>query len=60
MQRLNHQVVGNGPALLLVHGMGSASTAWKIITPELAKKFTVVTIDLPGHGETPYLVNQPI
>ena len=60
MQRLNHQVVGNGPALLLVHGMGSASTAWKIITPELAKKFTVVTIDLPGHGETPYLVNQPM
>ncbi|CAB4833555.1 unannotated protein [freshwater metagenome] len=39
--------------LLLIHGMGSASTAWKTIAPNLEKLFTVVTIDLPGHGETP-------
>lgn len=42
-----------GPPLLLIHGMGSASTAWKTILPSLQKLFTVVTIDLPGHGETP-------
>jgi pimeloyl-ACP methyl ester carboxylesterase len=37
-------------ALLLIHGMGSASTAWSLITPELAKSFRVIHIDLPGHG----------
>ncbi len=39
--------------ILLLHGMGSASTAWKPIIPALNEFFTVVTIDLPGHGETP-------
>jgi pimeloyl-ACP methyl ester carboxylesterase len=39
--------------LLLVHGMGSSSTAWKLILNELKKVFTVVTVDLPGHGATP-------
>jgi pimeloyl-ACP methyl ester carboxylesterase len=42
--------VGSGEPLLLIHGMGSDHTAWKLITPELAKKFEVITIDLPGHG----------
>lgn len=45
---------GEGPDLLLLHGMGSASTAWKLITPELSKHFRVTLIDLPGHGQTPY------
>ena len=34
--------------------MGSAATAWQPIIPTLAKQFSVVTIDLPGHGRTPY------
>ena len=39
--------------LLLIHGMGSSSTAWKTLLPNLDEKFTVVRIDLPGHGRTP-------
>ena len=39
--------------LLLIHGMGSASTAWQPIIEELESFFTVVTVDLPGHGFTP-------
>mgnify|MGYP002145081102 CR=1 FL=1 len=45
---------GHGPSLVLIHGMGSAATAWKPIIPELAKHFQVITVDLPGHGRTPY------
>lgn len=41
---------GNGEPLLLVHGMGSSHDAWKLIIPDLAQKFEVITIDLPGHG----------
>ena len=44
--------------LVLIHGMGSASTAWKLITPELIRHFTVVTLDLPGHGKTPLSISQ--
>ena len=39
--------------ILLIHGMGSASTAWKTLLPTLDEKFTVVRVDLPGHGKTP-------
>ena len=55
MQRLNHMISGTGEPLLLVHGMGSSSTAWKPIRSMLDSKFTVITVDMPGHGETPYI-----
>ena len=45
---------GSGQPMVLIHGMGSAATAWKPIIPELARHFEVVTVDLPGHGKTPY------
>jgi pimeloyl-ACP methyl ester carboxylesterase len=42
--------VFNGPSesevLVLIHGMGSAATAWKLITPELTRHLTVVALDL--------------
>ena len=44
--------------LVLIHGMGSASSAWKPIIPELIKAMTVVTLDLPGHGKTPMSISQ--
>ncbi|CAB4981504.1 unannotated protein [freshwater metagenome] len=46
--------------VLLIHGMGSASTAWKLIIEPLARHFTIVTIDLPGHGQTPMDKTQPM
>lgn len=44
----------DSPALVMIHGMGSASTSWRQITPELAKYFRIIHIDLPGHGFSPY------
>ncbi|MEI6690106.1 MAG: alpha/beta fold hydrolase [Thermoleophilia bacterium] len=41
----------SNPALVLVHGLGSAGTIWKSLIPALEKDFTVYSIDLPGHGE---------
>ena len=46
------QVAGAGPVLLLVHGTGSASFSWGAVLPLLARRFTVVVPDLPGHGFT--------
>jgi len=51
-QRWHVQVVGSGPPLLLVHGIGAATHTWGTLAPRLAKRFTVVAPDLPGHGFT--------
>lgn len=46
------QVVGSGPVLLLAHGTGAATHSWRTLAPLLARHFTVVAPDLPGHGFT--------
>ena len=50
-----HQHIANPalPALVLVHGLGSAGTIWKSLIPQLSEDFTVYPIDLPGHGVAP-------
>ena len=40
----------NRPALVLVHGLGSAGNIWNSLIDKLIPHFTVITIDLPGHG----------
>jgi magnesium chelatase accessory protein len=46
------QTMGEGPALLLIHGTGAASHSWRALGPLLARKFRVIMPDLPGHGFT--------
>ncbi len=41
---------GTGPVLLLVHGMGGGYENWRDVIGPLARKYTVVAPDLPGHG----------
>jgi pimeloyl-ACP methyl ester carboxylesterase len=41
------------PALVLVHGLGSAGSIWKTLHPGLEDSFTIYPIDLPGHGAAP-------
>jgi pimeloyl-ACP methyl ester carboxylesterase len=55
-----HSHATSQEVILLIHGMGSASTAWQPITADLESTFTVVTIDLPGHGKTPMDQTQPM
>ncbi len=42
--------VGQGPALLLLHGLGCDHTTWLPVMRDLAKHFTVIAPDLLGHG----------
>ncbi|MGI4878871.1 MAG: alpha/beta fold hydrolase BchO, partial [Janthinobacterium lividum] len=48
--RWHVQVAGDGPVVLLLHGTGAASHSWRDIIPDLARDYTVVAPDLPGHG----------
>jgi pimeloyl-ACP methyl ester carboxylesterase len=59
-KRLAYQRTGSGTPLVLIHGMGSASTVWKKIIPQLAQRFSVITFDLPGHGKSAFDPNQPM
>ncbi|HWF36296.1 MAG TPA: alpha/beta fold hydrolase [Solirubrobacteraceae bacterium] len=43
---------GEGPVLVLVHGIASNSGAWRDVLPWLAQHFTVVAPDLLGHGQS--------
>jgi len=46
------QIMGRGPAALLLHGTGGATHSWSDVAPLLAQHFTVIAPDLPGHGFT--------
>ena len=51
-ERWHVQIMGRGPALLLVHGIGAATHTWHELAPRLSSHFTIVAPDLPGHGFT--------
>jgi pimeloyl-ACP methyl ester carboxylesterase len=45
-------MAGQGPALLLLHGLGCDHTTWEPVIRSLAKKYTVIAPDLLGHGRS--------
>ncbi len=50
--RRAYRMMGSGPALLLLHGIGDSSEGWRPLMPALAEHFTVIAPDLLGHGES--------
>ena len=46
------RIAGNGPPLLLIHGIGDSSRTWEEIIPTLARKHLVIAPDLLGHGDS--------
>lgn len=56
---LHHVRTGEGPALLLVHGIGSSHRMFAGVLDDLAADFTVYAVDLPGFGSSPPLAGTP-
>lgn len=48
--RLAYEVLGSGPPLILVHGLGYARWGWEPVAEALADDFTVVLFDNRGIG----------
>ncbi len=45
-------MMGEGPPILLIHGITSSSRTWKRVMPRLAETHTVIAPDLLGHGQS--------
>lgn len=50
--RRAYRVAGEGPALVLIHGIGDSSATWADLIPDLARSHTVIAPDLLGHGSS--------
>jgi pimeloyl-ACP methyl ester carboxylesterase len=51
---------GPDPTLVLVHGFGCNRHHWDPVAEALAGQFRIVTLDLPGHGESAPLAQATI
>ena len=50
--RVRFRYAGEGPALVLIHGITGTWRHWEQVMPGLAERFTVLAPDLLGHGES--------
>jgi pimeloyl-ACP methyl ester carboxylesterase len=50
--RIRYVDVGEGPAVVMLHGFASSLDAWKPVIPELSKEHRVIALDLKGFGWT--------
>lgn len=50
--RTRYWLGGEGPPLVLVHGLGGAGFNFADLAPLLARRHRVLVLDLPGHGGT--------
>jgi len=48
---------GSGASLLLIHGWGMHGGIWSSVVPQLAQRFRVHCVDLPGYGTSVPLPN---
>jgi len=46
-------IEGEGPPVVLVHGVGCDLHMWRDLFPALAERYRIIRYDTLGHGETP-------
>ncbi len=49
---VSYRMAGEGPTILLIHGIAGSSTTWRAVMPALAEHYTVIAPDLLGHGRS--------
>lgn len=52
-ETLAYEVQGSGAPVVFLHGLTFDGTSWEPVVDRLSGEFRCVTVDLPGHGETP-------
>ncbi|MCZ4695905.1 alpha/beta fold hydrolase [Ancylomarina euxinus] len=52
--KLNYKKLGEGPALIIVHGLYGSLDNWLSVAKELSQNFEVFLIDQRNHGNSPH------
>lgn len=50
--RIRGRIIGSGPPLVLLHGLGGTGAEWQASIPVLSQHFKVYVPTMPGHGES--------
>ncbi len=50
--RMVYRIAGEGPPVVLIHGMVNSSRHWQAVALALADRYTVIAPDLIGHGDS--------
>ena len=50
--RVLYRIAGDGPPVVLIHGMVNSSKHWEKVALQLADRYTVIAPDLLGHGDS--------
>src|SRR5919109_5439611 len=50
--RVIYRIAGEGPPVVLIHGMVNSSRHWESVALRLADSYTVIAPDLIGHGDS--------
>lgn len=53
--KIYYEESGKGAPIILLHHFFASASLWKTYVPELAKKYRVIAVDLPGHGRSDYM-----
>jgi pimeloyl-ACP methyl ester carboxylesterase len=51
-KRIHYFEIGKGEIILLIHGYLESAQVWRSLADRLSKKFKIIAIDLPGHGQS--------
>lgn len=49
-RQVTYSTDGTGPVLLLIHGVAGTCESWREVIQPLARHYTVIAPDFPGHG----------
>ena len=49
---VSYRIEGEGPVIVLVHGVAGNCDQWQEVIPLLSERFTVIAPDLLGHGQS--------
>jgi pimeloyl-ACP methyl ester carboxylesterase len=44
---------GSGPPVVMIHGFGGSKAVWQTQIPDFSRRYRVIALDLPGHGDSP-------
>jgi len=50
--KIGFNIKGIGKTVVLIHGFGETRQIWAEFVDVLSEKYQVLTMDLPGHGES--------